>query len=255
MKKRMMSVLLTLCMLVSIISAVPITASAATSSGMCGDNLTWTLDNNGTLTISGTGDMWDWNWNDSPWFNNIDVKNVVIKNGVTSIGGNAFSGFGNLTSISIPDSVICIESGAFSYCTALINIEVDSNNRNYSSVNGTLYDKNKNVLMQYAIGKKDTSFDVPNSVITIKEQAFEGCSSLTSINIPDSVTSIGKWAFGCCNSLTSINIQGRVTNIGGYTFSGCSSLTSIGIPNSVTSIEYYAFVDCSNLKDVYYYGS
>ena len=341
MKKRMMSVLLTLCMLISIISAVPITASAATS-GKCGDNLTWTLDNNGTLTISGTGDMWDWNWNGSPWYDNNNLKNVVIKNGVTSIGayafyncsdltsinipdsvtsigGNAFSGcsdltsinipdsvtkiggsafsrcssltsinipdsvtiIGNrmfrdcsslnnikihnrvtiigvgaffncksLTSINIPDSVICIESGAFSYCTALINIEVDSNNRNYSSVNGTLYDKNKNVLMQYAIGKKDTSFDVPNSVITIQEQAFEGCSSLTSINIPDSVTSIGGGAFNNCRSLTSINIPDSVTKIGGSAFSRCRSLTSINIPDSVTSIGDHMFSWCSSLTSI-----
>ena len=82
------------------------------------------------------------------------LNNIKIHNRVTIIGVGAFFNCKSLTSINIPDSVICIEGGAFSYCTALINIEVDSNNRNYSSVNGTLYDKNKNVLMQYAIGKK-----------------------------------------------------------------------------------------------------
>ena len=218
MKKRMMSVLLTLCMLVSIISAVPITASAATS-GTCGDNLTWTLDDNGTLTISGTGRMWDWDsWN-SPWFNNDNVKNAVINNGVTSIGEWAFYYCSSLTSISLPNSVTSIGNVAFRFCSSL------------------------------------TSISLPNSVTSIGDSTFSRCSSLTSISIPGRVTSIGDSAFSGCSSLTSIRIPGRVTSIGEWAFRFCSSLTSISIPSSVTSIGNWAFDSCRSLKDVYYSGS
>ena len=190
MKKRMMSVFLTLCMLVSIISAVPITASAATS-GTCGDNLTWTLDNNGTLTISGTGRMWDWSHNKSLWYYYDELKNVIIENGVTSIGAYAFQSCGSLTSISIPDSLISIDDNAFSYCSNL------------------------------------TSINIPNSVTSIGDEAFEYCSNLTSVSIPNGVKSIGEGAFWSCNSLTSISIPNSVTSIGDWAFYDCSRLKDV----------------------------
>ena len=95
-----------------------------------------------------------------------------------------------------------------------------------------------------------TSINIPSSVTSIEACAFSGCSALTSINIPSSVTSIGGVAFYGCSSLTSINIPSSVTSIGGYAFYGCSSLTSINIPSSVTNIEGAAFAGCSALKTV-----
>ncbi len=80
MRKRMLSLFLMLCMVASMITVIPVTVSAATS-GTCGDNLTWTLDDKGALIISGTGDMWDWTWNKSPWYSNTDIKKLKYSKG------------------------------------------------------------------------------------------------------------------------------------------------------------------------------
>ena len=181
------------------------------------DNLTWKLDADGTLTISGTGAMKDYNSDDNPSpasQKKDSVKKVVIEDGVTSIGDSAFSYCSSLTNITIPDSVTSIGDSAFSGCWDL------------------------------------TSITIPDSITTIGESAFYGCSSLTSITIPNSVTSIGAYAFSSCRSLTSITIPDSVTSIGNSSFSYCISLTSITIPNSVTSIGAYAFSNCWYLTSI-----
>ena len=159
------------------------------------DNLTWTLTADGTMTISGTGAIKDYDNGDnpSPVHRNSDVKKVVIEDGVTSIGSYAFQNCSSLTSITIPDSVTCIEYDAFYKCRNL------------------------------------TSITIPNRVTSIGGSAFFGCSSLTSITIPDNVTSIGNFAFYDCTSLTSITIPDRVTSIGDYAFYDCSSLKTISL--------------------------
>ena len=180
------------------------------------DNLTWTLDADGKLTISGTGAMKDYNAaeNLSPAYMNSDVKKVVIEDGVTSIGDYAFRGCSSLTSITLPDSVTSIGDCAFVFCVGL------------------------------------SSITLPDSVTSIGDSAFKNCSSLTSITIPDRVTSIESRAFTGCSSLTSITIPDSVTSIGYATFAGCSSLTSITIPDSVTSIGESAFSNCSSLQTI-----
>ena len=179
-------------------------------------NLTWKLDADGTLNISGTGAMKDYDSdsNPSPIYNNSDVKEVVIEDGVTSIGNKAFDSCSSLTSITIPNSVTSIKAATFYGCTSL------------------------------------TSITIPDSVTSIGYATFTGCSSLTSITIPDSVTSIGYATFTGCSSLTSITIPDSVTSIGYATFAGCSSLTSITIPDSVTSIGESAFSNCSSLQTI-----
>ena len=180
------------------------------------DNLTWKLYEDGKLTISGTGTMKDYDSdsNPSPIYNNSDVKEVVIEDGVTSIGNKAFDSCSSLTSITIPNSVTSIKAATFYGCTSL------------------------------------TSITIPDGVTSIGYATFTGCSSLTSITIPDSVTSIGKYAFYNCSGLTSITIPDSVTSIGNYTFNGCSSLTSITIPDGVNSIGYDVFKNCTNLKTI-----
>ena len=189
-------------------------AEAATivDSGKCGANVTYTLDSDGLLTISGSGKMYDDTWqNASQWNSTFSVE---ISDGVTSIGNEAFYGYSRLTSITIPNSVTSIGNEAFMYCRSL------------------------------------TKIMIPNSVTSIGEAAFWGCSSLTSITIPDSVTDIGYQVFTCCRSLTSVTIPNSVTSIGEDAFYECSSLTSITIPNSVTSIGHGAFKKCSSLTSV-----
>ena len=221
-------------------------ATASPTSGTCGENLKWELDN-GTLTISGTGRMYsyDESWL-VPWYaSNINIKKTVIKRGVTSIGARAFEDCTSLTSITIPSSVTNIGDGAFEDCTSLTSITIPSSVTN---------------IGDYAFYRCTslTSIMIPSSVTNIGDYAFGGCTSLTSITsitIPSSVTIIGVGAFEDCTSLTSITIPSSVTIIGSGAFEGCTSLTSITIPSSVTGIGNYAFYSCTSLTDVYYEGS
>ena len=201
-------------------------------------NLTWKLDADGTLTISGTGAMKDYNADDnpSPAYNNSKVKKIVIEKGVTSVGDYAFRSCNNLTSIMISNSVTSIGNSAFFYCTSLTSVTIPDN---VTSI--------ENYAFAYT-GLK--SITIPDSVTNIGNYAFAGCKDLTSITIPDSVTSIGNSAFYNCSSLTSITIPDSVTSIGTATFSGCKNLTSITIPDSVTSIGNSAFVGCKNLTSI-----
>ena len=186
-------------------------SAKAESSGTCGPNLKWHLTDDGVLTITGKGEMYDYSY--TPWSYD-DLTRVIIGNGVTTIGKNAFIGRSSLTSVNIPNSVTTIGQAAFYDCSSL------------------------------------TSVTIPNSVTTIGESAFWGCSSLTSVTIPNSVTTIEVYAFSDCSSLTSVTIPNSVTTIGYGAFSGCSVLTSVTIPNSVTTIGSEAFSDCTNLQKV-----
>ena len=173
------------------------------------------------------------------------LTSITIPNSVTSIGERAFEGCSGLTSITIPNSVTSIGEDAFLGCTGLSSINVKSGNPVYDSrdnCNGIIHSS------KLICGIKNTI--IPNSVFSIGEAAFRGCTGLTSITIPNSVTSIGMEAFAYCSNLTSITIPNRVTEISPLTFSYCSGLTSVTIPKSVTSIGETAFKDCTGLTSV-----
>ena len=179
-------------------------AASAASSGNCGDsgsNVTWLLDDNGTLTISGSGKIEDYRSDiDQPWYSNrSDITSVVIEPGVTSIGSQAFYECSNLTSITIPSGLTSIGEQAFGNCTGL------------------------------------TSITIPSGFISIGDYAFWNCTGLTSITIQNGVTSIGTGAFGNCTGLTSITIPSSVTSIGVNVFYNCTGLTDITVDSNNSS--------------------
>ena len=163
----------------------------AEKSGTCGANLQWKLTDEGVLTITGTGEMQDWNDYSSPWYENESVKQVIIGDGVTTIGDWAFSYCRALTSITIPNSVTTIGDNAFESCSSL------------------------------------TSITIPNSVTTIGDYAFSYCRALTSVIISNSVTTIGERTFANCYSLTSVTIPSSVTRIEDGAFSDCGNVKQI----------------------------
>ena len=175
---------------------------------------------------------------------------IAIPDNVTEIGKYAFDGCKSLTSITIPDGVTSIGDGAFYNCSSLTEIKVASENSNYVSVNGVLYNKDKTTIICYPAGKKGNNYKIPDGVTKVDSSAFIGCSSLTSITIPNGVTSIGDSAFEDCTSLKSITIPNSVTSIGDSAFEDCTSLTSITIPNGVTSIGDSAFEGCTSLTSI-----
>jgi hypothetical protein len=251
-------------------------AGFAQKSGTTG-SLEWALDN-GTLTISGTGEIPNYGFAGSPWYDSCQrITDIVIDEGVTRIGEWAFNACINLTSVSIPNSMTWFGACAFYGCSSL------------------------------------TSVNIPANVIWIGEGAFNACCSLTSVNIPASVTEIGSGAFYGCSSLeditvedgnrtysstdgvlfnklktvlirypegktqrsyyipssvtwisidafyssrlTSVNIPGSVTSIGGEAFMNCCRLRSVTLPGSVTRIDSYTFAGCCRLRSVTIPGS
>ena len=200
--------------------------------------ITWTLSDDGTLTISGT-DMPNYSSGQVPWYSQKDkIKKIIIKNGVTNIGSYAFNGCSVLTSLTIPNSVTSIGSKA-----------LDGTKWYDNQPDGVVYAGK--VLYKYkGTMPSNTKIDIKEGTTGIAASAFNGCSDLTSLTIPNSVTNIGGSAFRDCSSLTSLTIPNSVTSIGGSAFSGCSGITSIIIPNSVTSIGEFAFKGCSGITSI-----
>ena len=239
MKKRILSILLAALML---LSAVPLgmvdTACAAETSGVaaqsyyvaggqCGDDLTWTLDSSGILTISGTGPMYNYSLWDNPWCDialrssgiSTRVVNAVVSSGVTALGERALADCGSMVSVSLPETLLTVGESCFMSSDAL------------------------------------RSITIPNSVRSIGLGAFTACKNLSRVTLCRGLQRIGGQAFRECSSLSSIVIPDGVKKIEYLTFSDCANLMEITIPHTVTVIENHAFTNCNILSRVTFTGT
>lgn len=230
--------------------------SAVVESGACGENLTWTLDAAGTLTVSGTGAMEDYHIyinKGAPWYQSRDsIKAVVIESGVTSIGEYAFCDCSSLTGITIPGSVTAIGDDAFESCDSLKNVYITDLTAwcriDFANDSATPMRYAKNIWLD---GQKIVSVTVPEGVTEVKAYIFCGFQDLIQVTLPKSLTVIGKGAFRDCSSLIRVTFaeNSRLTAIDDQAFWNCYSLTGIALPESLAFIGKDAF-NCSGLNSI-----
>ncbi len=275
--KRILSLVLALALISTIIFVPEI--SYAVTNGVYGNNLTWTLDEKGTLIISGKGDMIDysvsWHYEHSPFYENKNIKKIIIENGITSIGNAAFADCENLISVDLPYGITRIGEDSFNSCYNLLDLKLPDSVTDIGD-------------MAFWFCEKLDSIEIPNGVVNIGDYAFGGCRALKKIKIPDSVVNIEYSSFGgyCCENLTDIEVSpnnkyysslngnlfnkdktelikyasgklgssytipGGVTSIRNKAFEYSCNLIEIMIPDSVTYIGDEAFVDCDGLTDI-----
>ena len=232
------------------------------ATGICGDELVWTLDNDGTLTISGTGAMYDYaSHSDVPWKDNRSaIKKLIFEDSVTTIGDYAFIYCDGLVDVAIPDKVTTIGKFAFYKCRGLKNVTIGNGVEvigvssfeccvgleNITIGNGV------KVIDDYAFSECEslTSITIPDSVITIDFRAFYRCFGLTDITVGNGVTTIGQEAFCYCGGITDVILPDSVTTIGSHAFYSCRNLLSLTIGSGVTSVAGSAFGGCINLKEI-----
>lgn len=272
--KKAISLILSIVMMLSITAGMDISAFAAPDvssdgeyiSDYCGDDVGWQLNKEtGVLTISGSGNTTNYKSEESPFFNRTDINEIIISQGITSIGDNLFQSCKNLKEIVIPDSVNTIGTAAFSDCSGLQNISipdtvVNIGNSAFSRCTNLISVKLPNNLNRINNGlfvncKNLKNINIPSKVTSIGLQSFIMCSSLVNIEIPNSVENIEKWAFAGCSGVKKIVISNGRTSIQDLAFTDCSSLEKIILSDSIKSIAETAFRNCTNLRDILFLGS
>ena len=175
------------------------------------------------------------------------ICEYTIPNTVRCIETRAFNWCSGLLKINIPDSVEIIRPDNLRHCIDLAEITVSDNNQYYHSIGGVLFDKSKSSLIRYPEGKNERVYTIPYSVTTIEGNAFMDCFKIFKVDIPDSVVYIKRYAFFCCSNLRSLNIPDKVKDIGERSFYMCCNIESLTIPDNTIDIGEYAFEDCFNL--------
>ena len=226
-----------------------------------GNGLTWRLDGDGILTISGSGDMPDFDYKQAPWspFGESGIiVSVVIGDQITGIGKLSFYECRGIKSVTIPDSVTRIGYGAFMNCHALETVTIPGSVKiidkyafqdcEFASI--TICSGVESIGNNAFAYTKLRSVTVPDSVTYLGDCAFYCCSELKSAKLSKNLESIEEGTFNSCHKLYSVNIPDGVTSIGQDAFSGCSALSSANIPGSVKTIGDSAFMGCSHMKDL-----
>ncbi len=196
---------------------------------------------------------------------------VKLPEGISSIGERAFSQCSSLRKINVPSSAASIDESAFWDCKSLVGVYISKNNKNYSSVDGIVFNKNKTSIICYGAGRKADKYTIPsgvsrigrgafygctglksvkaeNGVTVFGDSVFRGCSSLTKAELPDSVSVISFAMFRECSSLRDIKLPAGITLIDNFAFYGCTSLKKLDIPDGCTSIGNFVFYDCKSMK-------
>ena len=252
-------------------------------SGICGDNLIWTIDAENVLTIKGQGDMYDYEFSEtdvggtahstSPWFNyNQNITSIVVENGVTGIGKNAFLHCINATEILIPESVISIRFQAFYECNSIVTMTLPSaleelgdrvfngcislndfyisdSNVNYSTDNGILYSKDRSSLICYPAGR-DGLCEISTNVRSVDRSAFT-CCKISELIISENVETFGFNPIWACNNIISITVPDNVTSIMNLFVGYCTSIEELRIGNGVSVLPMFMLYHCESIKNLY----
>ena len=247
-----------ICFLTAITSEAD--ATEIIGNGMCGENVAWTLDRDGLLTFSGTGEM---GYPDNKWDTD-KIISVEIKDGITFISA-ALNSSENLKTVTVPSTVTAIDIEAFELCSSLEQVKIPEGvtyigYRTFQSCTSL-----KNIVIPDSVTTIDRdafhscsclkSIVIPDGVIKIGSHAFSDCSSLKNVQLPKNIETIETGVFKNCTALRQIAIPSNVSSICSFAFSGCTNLRRIFIPDSVETIDSVAFFDCYDLADVYYAGT
>ena len=208
-----------------------------------------TVSNNNSKFVSAGGILYSKDAKELVYFPPaLYLPSYSIPEGVTTVNSGAFYYPKHLETIKIPKSLTTFDISALANCLTVKSYEVDSDNPNYKSVGGVLFNKNGTTLIHYPIANNSTTYTIPSGVTKINSEAFSGNEYLTKVIIPDSVSEIGGAAFSGCTSLASIEIPEGVTKLEGSTFNECSNLTSVRLPSTITSFGYGEFSRCAKLE-------
>lgn len=248
---------------VALLATTVLAAGTEVASGSCGENLTWRLDNEGTLTISGTGAMAMYSRVEpAPWYEMADdIKTLIVEEGVTIISATAFRDCSNLKEVMLPNTLVKIGLGAFSSCHSLVSIDIPDS---VITMEGDVFSdcmRLEQVKLPAGITVIDQgmfascqslkSITIPEGVTWIRKAAFWDCNQLETVSFPDTLRVIDPESFYGCHGLTEIDIPDGVTQISGWAFENCDGLVTVRIPASVTSLQDGAFRQCSNLTGIW----
>ncbi len=255
MKHTAQKLLATLLCTVLLLSLLPLGAFAAELTGSCGENLTWTLDEStGTLTISGTGPMADYDSRATPWFDYYDqIQAIIVEEGVTTLGSNAFSYtdyYTDIAKVQLPSTLVSIGEDAF-FFSRILAFEVDSNNPVYSTNDhGVLFNKDQTTLLVYP-SIREGSYVIPDTVTEIADRAFEYSTKLDVVTIPEGITDLGNSVFYCCTGLREVHFPSTLETIGTEVFAWCQKLSRITLPTGLKHIGEAAFEHCIKLEQLH----